>query len=56
MIAELIPSLRLKGRTKALVTINQMLRTLVNTVEQKPVAHFLLNHYYQFVSKFIFNL
>jgi hypothetical protein len=38
-IAELIPSLRQKARTRAFVTIKQMLRTLVDTVEQKPVAH-----------------
>jgi nucleoside-diphosphate-sugar epimerase len=41
-IAELIPSLRQKARTKAFVTINQMLRTLVNTVDEKPVAHSII--------------
>jgi len=41
-IAELVPSLRPKARTRALVTINQMLRTLLNTVEQKPVAHSII--------------
>jgi uncharacterized protein YbjT (DUF2867 family) len=33
-LAELIPSLRPKARSKALVTIRQMLRTLVNAVEK----------------------
>jgi len=38
-IAELIPSWRAKARTRALVRINQILRTLIKAVEQKPVAH-----------------
>jgi uncharacterized protein YbjT (DUF2867 family) len=33
-IAELVPSLRPKARSKALVTIRQMLRTLVNAIER----------------------
>lgn len=32
-LAELTPALRKKARTKALVTINQMLNTLINTIE-----------------------
>jgi hypothetical protein len=36
-IAELIPSVRTKARSKALVTISQMLRTLVNAIE-KPTS------------------
>jgi len=35
-ISEIIPSLKQKARSKALVTIHQMLRTLVMAVEQKP--------------------
>jgi len=40
-IAELVPSRRTKARSRALVSINQILRTLVKAVEQKPVAHFV---------------
>jgi uncharacterized protein YbjT (DUF2867 family) len=36
-ISEIVPSLKQKARSKALVTINQMLRTLVRAVEQKPM-------------------
>ncbi len=36
-ISEIIPSLRQKARSKALVTITQILRTLVKAVEQQPV-------------------
>jgi len=35
-LSELFPSLRQKARSKALVTINQILRTLVKAVEQEP--------------------
>jgi len=35
-IAELIPAWRPKARSKALVTINQILRALVDAVERKP--------------------
>ncbi len=36
-IAELVPSWRQKARTMALVTLGQVLRTLINTVEAEPV-------------------
>jgi len=36
-ISEIVPSLRQKARSKALVTIHQLLRTLVKAVEQKPL-------------------
>jgi uncharacterized protein YbjT (DUF2867 family) len=36
-ISEIVPSLKQKARSKALVTINQMLRTLMKAVEQKPM-------------------
>ena len=36
-LAELIPSLRRKARATGLVTIRQMLRSLVNTVEEAPL-------------------
>jgi len=35
-VAEIIPSWRKQARSKALVTIGQVLRTLVNTVESNP--------------------
>jgi nucleoside-diphosphate-sugar epimerase len=35
-IAELIPAWRPKARSKALVTIDQILRALVNAIERKP--------------------
>lgn len=35
-LAELVPSWRPSARAKGLVTINQMLRTLVNVVESEP--------------------
>ena len=37
-LAELIPSWRKKARSKALVTLPQMLRTLVHTVDLQPVS------------------
>jgi len=37
-LAELVPSWRRKARDKALVTINQMLRTLIKAVEEEPLA------------------
>ena len=37
-LAEIIPGLRPKARSKALVTIRQMLRALVNAVEEKPAS------------------
>lgn len=37
-IAELIPAWRKQARSKALVTIKQMVRTLVNAVEAEPQA------------------
>jgi uncharacterized protein YbjT (DUF2867 family) len=35
-VAELIPSLRQKARSKALVTISQLLRTLTKAIEEMP--------------------
>ena len=37
-IAEFVPSWRSKARAKALVTINQMLRTLMKAIVQKPIT------------------
>ena len=41
-ISEIVPSLRRKARSKALVTIHQILRTLVKAVEQQPVHQSVL--------------
>jgi nucleoside-diphosphate-sugar epimerase len=37
-LAELVPSWRKEARTKALVTINQMLNTLIKVVEKEPLT------------------
>jgi uncharacterized protein YbjT (DUF2867 family) len=41
-ISEIVPSLRRKARSKALVTIHQILRTLEKAVEQQPVHQSVL--------------
>lgn len=41
-ISEMVPSFREKARSKALVTINQILRTLVKVVQQRPVQRSIL--------------
>lgn len=36
-LAELVPSWRKQSRARALVTINQMIRTLINAIEMEPM-------------------